>query len=156
MVPAPNFPFIGTTTADRFMNAALGEFSIQEKVVSQIEMNLWKSAIMCKTLIKYGKTTRDNVIENLRNYDLSFSVANAPYLGIIDKDFKKQMDRVIEHYSDGGFKVEVIYSKAKDHMEYVGMDNIPPETMIAEIHTMIKREVFERYFKDAKEAETNQ
>lgn len=156
MVPAPNFPFIGTTTADRFMNASLGEFSIQEKVISQIEMNLWKSAIMCKTLIKYGKTTRDNVIENLRNYDLTFSVANAPYLGITDKEFKKQMDQVINHYSEGGFKVEVIYSKAKDHMEYVGMDNIPPETMIAEIHTMIKREVFERYFKDVKEAETNQ
>ena len=119
-------------------------------------MNLWKSAIMCKTLIKYGKTTRDDVIENLRNYNLSFSVANAPYLDITDKDFKKQMDRIVEHYSDGGFKVEVIYSKAKDHMEYVGMDNIPPETMIAEVRVMIKREVFERYFKDAKEAETNQ
>ena len=156
MVPAPNFHFIGTTTADRFMTASLGEFSIQEKVISQIEMNLWKSAIMCKTLIKYGKTTRDDVIENLRNYNLSFSVANAPYLGIADKDFKTQMDRIVEHYSDGGFKVEVIYSKAKDHMEYVGMDNIPPETMIAEVRVMIKREVFERYFKDAKEAETNQ
>lgn len=156
MVPAPNFPFIGTTTADRFMNASLGEFSIQEKVISQIEINLWKSAIMCKTLVKYGKTTRDEVIENLRTYNLSFSVANAPYLGITDKDFKKQMDSVIDHYSDGGFKVEVIYSKAKDHLEYAGRDIIPPETMIAEIHTMIKREVFERYFKDMKEAETNQ
>ena len=156
MVPAPNFHFIGTTTADRFMTASLGEFSIQEKVISQIEMNLWKSAIMCKTLIKYGKTTRDDVIENLRNYNLSFSVANAPYLGITDKDFKKQMDRIVEHYSDGGFKVEVIYSKAKDHMEYVGMDNIPPETMIAEVRVMIKREVFERYFKDEKEAKTHQ
>ena len=41
MVPAPNFPFIGTTTADRFMNASLGEFSIQEKVISQIEV--WKN-----------------------------------------------------------------------------------------------------------------
>ena len=150
MVPAPNFHFIGTTTADRFMTASLGEFSIQEKVISQIEMNLWKSVIMCKTLIKYGKTTRDDVIENLRNYNLSFSVANAPYLGITDKDFKKQMDQVIDHYSEGGFKVEVIYSKAKDHMEYVGMDNIPPETMIAEIRTMLKLEVYERHFKDEK------
>lgn len=156
MVPAPNFPFIGTTTADRFMNASLGEFSIQEKVISQIEMNLWKSVIMCKTLIKYGKTARDEVIESLRTYNFSFSVANAPYLGITDKDFKKQMDHVIDHYSDGGFKVEVIYSKAKDHIAYAGMDNIPPETMIAEVHTMIKREVFERHFKDEKEAETNQ
>ena len=150
MVPAPNFPFIGTTTADRFMTASLGEFSIQEKVISQIEMNLWKSVIMCKTLIKYGKTTRDDVIENLRNYNLSFSVANAPYLGITDKNFKKQMDQVIDHYSEGGFKVEVIYSKAKDHMEYIGMDNIPPETMIAEIRTMLKLEVYERHFKDEK------
>ena len=156
MVPAPNFPFIGTTTADRFMNASLGEFSIQEKVISQIEMTLWKASIMYKSLLKYGKTSRDEVIENLRTYNFSFSVANAPYLGITDKNFKKQMDQVIDHYSEGGFKVEVIYSKAKDHMEYVGMDNIPPETMIAEVRVMIKREVFERYFKDAKEAETNQ
>ena len=101
MVPAPNFPFIGTTTADRFMNASLGEFSIQEKVISQIEMTLWKASIMCKTLIKYGKTTRDDVIENLRNYNLSFSVADAPYLDITDKDFKKKMDRIVVHYSDG-------------------------------------------------------
>ena len=36
------------------------------------------------------------------------------------------------------------------------MDNIPPEAMIAEVRVMIKREVFERYFKDEKEAETNQ
>ena len=156
MVPAPNFPFIGTTTADRFMNASLGEFSIQEKVISQIEINLWKASIMCKTLVKFGKTVRDDVIESLRTYNFSFSVANAPYLGITDKDFKKQLDDVIHHYSEGGFKVEVIYSKASDHMEFVGMDNIPPETMIAEINTMIKREVFERYFKDMKEAETNQ
>ena len=40
MVPAPNFHFIGTTTADRFMTASLGEFSIQEKVISQMSDNL--------------------------------------------------------------------------------------------------------------------
>ena len=92
MVPAPNFPFIGTTTADRFMNASLGEFDLQEKVISQIEMNLWKSAIMCKTLMKYGKSYKEEIIENLRCYHFSFSIANAPYLNLKDKEFKKMCD----------------------------------------------------------------
>lgn len=156
MVPAPNFPFIGTTTAVRFMNAALGDFSVQEKVISQIEMNLWKSVIMCKTLTKYGKSSMNEIIDSLKAYHFSFSVANAPYLKLSDQQFKRQIDEVIRHYGEGGFKVEVIYSKANDHMEFVGMDNIPPETMIAEVHVTIKREVFDRHFADLKEAKTNQ
>ena len=156
MVPLPNFPFIGTTTADRFMNASLGEFDLQEKVISQIEMNLWKSAIMCKTLMKYGKSYKEEIIENLRCYHFSFSIANAPYLNLKDKEFKNQLDSIVKHYFESGFKIEIVYSKAGDHGEFIGMDNIPPETLVAEIHTSIKKEVFERYFRNAEEAKTNQ
>ena len=129
----------------------LDEFNLKQDEVAERVSKSRTAVTNSMRLLKLDERVQQMVIDEM----LSTGHARA-ILGITDKDFKKQMDQVIDHYSEGGFKVEVIYSKAKDHMEYVGMDNIPPETTIAEVHVMIKREVFERYFKDEKEAETNQ